>query len=570
MTGPNKEECNASQTVVCVTPPVNSNSLENDSSIRKKYLPDDVTFGPQEHETSCPGFHQNNPSKTINDLPLELITWILHAVIDDMTNIPHFEGGYYLGTLKDLASVCRTWKSIIQSTPSFWTVIESTSTTEEIEYMLHKSRNCALTFRCVKEPIFNHGIFPTDDVSGDKFLALASLNMCRCSSLSVRLADYRAIRLLESPAPILREATIVAVGSSYSSGLRVVLFDGQAGMLEDLFLSHIPIRWDAGLPPKLRRMKISYKSPYITLPPYPFQVVSALSSCTEIEIVDISGPNLSHGLLAWADLEVPGPIVELPVLKELKIEGMLIVGSSYIVGHLWAPTLQNLQIKEKSSGYPVTSLLQTPNPLLLESIRRVLSRSKIFHFTTGPEHIFIEISGAEGRVDIELCCTGPDELGRWLVEEFVSELSSVPEFKLEVTSARPGSELNSLRKLLGALNNVVALDCACANAAAGILAEHLASPYETSDGWRWNWPYLRHLKLGDTYQWHELALNMFRERYGSFQEEVEEPQASVGTQRWHPCPLDTLSLPGLNSSHPTTFHDIAGIFGEGALEKDDL
>ncbi|KAG8914055.1 hypothetical protein FRC00_000933, partial [Tulasnella sp. 408] len=59
--------------------------------------------------------------------------------------------------------------------------------------------------------------------------------MSRCSFLS--LAERRCEevdRIVGSPAPILREATVVA--TNIDSGGKVILFDGQAGMLENLWL----------------------------------------------------------------------------------------------------------------------------------------------------------------------------------------------------------------------------------------------------------------------------------------------------------------------------------------------
>ncbi|KAG8951953.1 hypothetical protein FRC04_005286, partial [Tulasnella sp. 424] len=65
----------------------------------------------------------NSQSKAIHDLPPELIISILEAVLSDSINLPYYLGGGYLSIFKDLAMVCTRWKSIIQTTPSFWTVI---------------------------------------------------------------------------------------------------------------------------------------------------------------------------------------------------------------------------------------------------------------------------------------------------------------------------------------------------------------------------------------------------------------------------------------------------------------
>lgn len=91
---------------------------------------------------------QHSPqAKAINDLPPELITSILEAVLRDAINLPYCLGGDYLGTFKDFAMACTRWKSIIQTTPSFRTVIDSTITSREMTYMPRKSGKCNLTFK---------------------------------------------------------------------------------------------------------------------------------------------------------------------------------------------------------------------------------------------------------------------------------------------------------------------------------------------------------------------------------------------------------------------------------------
>ncbi|KAG8915222.1 hypothetical protein FRC00_006564 [Tulasnella sp. 408] len=506
---------------------------------------------------------QDNPSKSINDLPLEIVIHILDAVLKETINTADFHGGYYLRTLGDLAAVCRAWKAIIESTPSLWTVIESTAMPDEMDYMLHKSGNCTLNFRSI---IRGHGILLSEDFAGSDFLSLTTQNMRRCSSLSVRVENSgQAAPLLESPAPVLREAIIHAVASN--ADRPVNLFDGQAEMLEDLRLTRIPIRWDLGLPPKLRCIRIAYRHLSTTWFPRPHEVVSALSGCAGIEIVDLSGPNMVFKSLEWTDPEVQGPIVDLPKLKELKIQNMSIARSSYIVGHLRAPSLKILRLRETLQVDSIIPLLRPPNSLLLPHIQHTLAHSEILNLTLGHKRILLKIEGKGGDADLAFFCTDPENLGRWLVDEFVSELSSVSELELGVTSTHPISALNFLGNLLQALRNITRLRCPCANAAAGILAEHLASPYYASDGWRWHWPGLRHLKLGDAHEWHEVALKMLQERYGSSQKEYGD--LGIGTPKWYPCPLITLSLPGMSACHPKTFRDIAGIVGKGVLEGDD-
>ncbi|KAG8904316.1 hypothetical protein FRC01_008785, partial [Tulasnella sp. 417] len=195
---------------------------------------------------------RDDPYQTFNDLPVELIALILETVLNEVTNLPYFQGGYYLGTLKALAAVCRTWKLIIQSTPSFWAVIESNATSREVQYILRKAEKYALTFRHVTQTIPGR---PTSRFAKQDFLALAKFNMYRCSSLSVWVEDDKqAAYILTSPAPVLRKATVIA--SKCLPNQSINLFDGRAPMLEDLNLSRIPIKWDLAADQAILRISV--------------------------------------------------------------------------------------------------------------------------------------------------------------------------------------------------------------------------------------------------------------------------------------------------------------------------
>ncbi|KAG8897037.1 hypothetical protein FRC01_011502, partial [Tulasnella sp. 417] len=159
----------------------------------------------------------------INDLPPEIIVQILHAVLEEIFNFPYFLGGYYLSALKDLTVVCTLWKFTIQNSPTFWTIIESSNTPDEMGYMLRKAANCLVTFKHLLDS--GQDVFPEGGFDGFDFLDFASSNMPRCSSLSVAVKwCSQAARILGSPAPNLREATIVA--SLYDIDEDLHLFDG--------------------------------------------------------------------------------------------------------------------------------------------------------------------------------------------------------------------------------------------------------------------------------------------------------------------------------------------------------
>ncbi|KAG8915220.1 hypothetical protein FRC00_006562 [Tulasnella sp. 408] len=533
----------------------NPNSYGNEIRSQERSLAEGKTFGRSE---------RTNHSKGINDLPLELFVLILDAALDE----PCFQGGDYLSTLKTLAAVCRRWKSTIQNTPSFWTVIESTITPDEMHYMLRKSGKRNLTFRHPPKTDSAPDAFPTKRLDTSDFLGTASAHMSRCSSLSLAGKWCRqTARIVGSPAPVLREATVVATGNDFNEC--VILFDGQAGMLENLWLSRIPIRWDLGLPPKLRRVKISYDVASLLWIPHPRQVVSALSSCSGIEVFSISGemgPS-DWGHLEWAELGMQGVMVELPMLKELTIENMTIPGTAYILQYLSTPLLRNLKLTEslRPQADSLAPLLLPPSPVLADSIRDALVHCKKLTLAVQWGHYDLGIEGAEGHVYLSLRCRDRDEVTRWLVQEFVSELSSVPELKFEASSALPGPQLRSLPELLKALRNVARLECPCVGSAAAILVDHLAQPYQGSDGWRWHWPGLRHLRLHDADDWNPLALTaLFFQRYAAPQRAGKD--LSAGTPKWYPCSLATLQLGAVKSRHPIVFQAITRIVGEGVLE----
>ncbi|KAG9045238.1 hypothetical protein FS837_006776 [Tulasnella sp. UAMH 9824] len=545
MVGPDPERC--------ITRLTESSSL-NPLSAEKQFLAQEDAFDPPTHNNSGSRFQQDSLLLTINDLPLELITQILYyslprkAILDRVNRCPcHL--GQYLNSLRDIASVCAKWRSIIQSVPNFWALIESTITPDEMRYMISKSGKCALEFKHTLD--VNAKVHPRKSFDEPNFLGLAGSNMSRCSSLMIQVQySSQAACIIESPAPILREAAVIAHKPDINE--QITLFNGQAGELESLRLDKIPIRWDLGLPPRLRRVGFFYGNAPSRSLPHPREFVSALSNCPEIEIVHYTGTYGRYRGLDLAELEVQEPMVQLLALKELGVENMSMAECSYVLGRLWAPVLRKLALRVNHSNDPVVVLLHPPRRLLLESIRRTLLQINRFEFKVGPDHAILEISGVNGHLDLRLQCPDSDELSGWLAEEFPLELLSVPELRLTVSYMDHDSEFQGLRKFLETLSNLERLHCPYVKGASGVLAEHLMLPYQASDGWRWHWPGLKRLELGDWHNWDGQALAMLRERYGSSR---DHEHLTDGPLKWYPSPLTSLDLHGLrfrNLKHTET------------------
>lgn len=491
---------------------------------------------------------------TINNLPLELIIWILNAALDEAVNRPYYlHEQDYLSRLKDLARVCARWKSIIQSTPTFWTIIESIITPNEIAYMLRKSEKCNLAFK--------HDQF----LLGSDFLGVVGSHMNRCSSLSAVVKSGSEMTLiLGSPAPNLRRAIVCAAYCDLRQPVN--LFNGQAEVLEELVLAKIPIRWDLGLPPTLRSLQFSLNAAVIERLPRPGLIISALSSCTGIEMLTLScdGMFTGWGGPDWVDREVPP--LELPKLRGLELENLTIGGSRYILGSLRAPALQNLELRERLHVTSVTTLLRPPNPLFLETIRRNLSSSKTCSITIESSTVALEILGEETGVILSLRCVDSGQFSLWLGEMLASQQASMPETRLRVSLPARGSELG-FRKLVQALPNVVRLVFNTNNTeAVEILMQHLVTPYQADDGLRWHWAGLRDVNFNGVWKWPRSVLDFVRERYGR----REQGDPSFGVPKWFPSPLTTLQVGRMKFEHPETFQEIKDIVGEEVLGEGSL
>ncbi|KAG8897519.1 hypothetical protein FRC00_004140 [Tulasnella sp. 408] len=428
---------------------------------------------------------------TLNDLPLELIIKILYYSLPRKATLDRLDFYYvdayfrqpsqYLKSLRDIASVCAKWRSTIQSTPNFWTIIESIITPDEMRYMVSKSGNCALEFKHTVD-VITGVTHQRNSFDEPNFLGLAGSNMSRCSSLMIEVqSNSQAARILESPAPLLREAVVIAERADIED---IILFNGEAGVLESLRLDQIPIRWDLGLPPRLRRVGIFCGNSRPAWIPHPREFVSALSNCPGIEILQYMGPYGWSGGSDLAELEVQEPMVQLLALKELEIENMSMVWSSYVTGRFWAPAIRRLALSVNYSGVPVVGLLHPPRQVLLKSIRRSLVQIYSFELEVGRYQAMLRIGGVEGYVNLRIACPDVDELSGWLAEEFPSELSSVPELTLTVSYIDHDSGFQGLRKLLKALSNLVRLNCPGVKGASDVLAEHLMLPYQANDGLR--------------------------------------------------------------------------------------
>ncbi|KAG9015966.1 hypothetical protein FRB90_004036 [Tulasnella sp. 427] len=385
-------------------------------------------------------------------------------------------------------------------------------TPDAIDYMLRKSGECDLAFR--------HLVTSGDELNSAEtryesdFLELSTLHMDRCSSLTIGVKyGKRMEALIRSSAPRLREATVFAGVPNFSEPAH--LFGGHAEALEDLMVSEVPIRWDLGLPSKLRRADLSFRSLQTAQIPRAQDIVSALASYPEIEALRITGGDRSvlGGEEPWT-VGAHGPQLKLPRLRKLKLEDMTMNVSYLIQAGIHAPGLRVLELKERSTEMD-GQFLRRPAPILQDTIRKALHHNKLFSIAAGSGPTVFQILGEERHVSLSFRCRDPAEFSDWLANQFGPELSSVTEVHLRVSYAAASTVgPHSLRRLLESLDDVERLICPSASAGIeNLLADHLGTPHGTSDGWHWSWPMIKHVELYDSWRWSDLVLSMLRSRY---------------------------------------------------------
>ncbi|KAG9031792.1 hypothetical protein FRB95_002332 [Tulasnella sp. JGI-2019a] len=261
-------------------------------------------------------------------IPDELLTRIFQFTLSGFWYINRYgreeikTGATYYDALSFLRGVCVIWRELIDSSPGFWALVEST--VPNIEACLAKSRNVPLTIA-----LRLTGSDRLELVNWERGLEVIS----RGETVSIECClegdwvDGDVSALEAGPAPMLQEIRLTDSVQGVSGRIVVDLFGGIAPRLRKLKLYHIGLKkWNSPLLFNLKELSlISTPGPTMT------ELLSILEASSDLESLEVflrhidgitpaSTPSHSVSLLRLSKLNVlsPNPAISNRFLHSIK------------------------------------------------------------------------------------------------------------------------------------------------------------------------------------------------------------------------------------------------------------
>ncbi|KAG8932005.1 hypothetical protein FRC00_000436 [Tulasnella sp. 408] len=338
-------------------------------------------MGPSPLVADCgPGSTDVSHRAAIHQLPQELIIVIFHLCFDHTTTVK---------VRTRLVLVCRYWKAVIESTPSFWTRITSADGLQNARNSIAKTGESPIDLT----------LTTVDMVSADEFLAVVSEKVSRWRSVDFAF-DWplpASFGGLQTSACHSLEKLSLLWGDINLTGSKFTLFDGGPApdALKDVSFWGVP----ANLPP----MRLSGLSSLVLRDVAYVQMddlLSIIRNSPELTTLDLQ----ECGSLDPLDGSVGLPII-LGSLTACTFE-LSIPSIHFLLSAIHAPSLDHIElIFDMEFSPPVSSAFSPLVPEFGPSLKRILSTAKRIKLHFGYSRFSLTFGG------LKIVLNSPDREG---------------------------------------------------------------------------------------------------------------------------------------------------------------
>ncbi|KAG8914783.1 hypothetical protein FRC01_003910 [Tulasnella sp. 417] len=437
---------------------------------------------------------QWNALRPVNKLPVEVFSIIFHQVLAMVSIFDHYTA------LFNIAKVSARWQSIVDLTPSLWSYVSSTYPKAKVDLSLKKSSPYPLSVACKYE---GEWLTANSKRGSRDFLQRMKSTDRPWEELILHLPTIGHLRsILKAPAPHLRKLDI---NSASWSSKRVNLFGGQQGVLEDVKLRHIKIKWNSGALTGLRRLQLDYRSLSFGAP-----------SQTEIMWLLQQSPGLQYfSWCGWPDGERVSPTnrVTLPHLTGLSLE---LLKGPVLLDLIHAPSCRQFRLFYKSDAVDghvlLPPLLRRYLPCFRNSLQKAAAISicigrSSFHFHCIPHSSDSSILFDFSSVSIE-----PYPMLEWFCQQLHDININTPPITIRFENRSDFTRDTALPSLFR-LCNVVSLKLGDRLVGPGWLLRGLSKPNESEGNSEWPFPELAELEIAPSDLVFRDVLDFVRRRY---------------------------------------------------------
>ncbi|KAG9021973.1 hypothetical protein FS837_006830, partial [Tulasnella sp. UAMH 9824] len=385
---------------------------------------------------------QRNSLIRFNQLPLEIASNILWLSIAD----PWVgrRSCSFLRRQQTISSVCSSWRTLVEGSPRFFSIIEFSCGPKVISQFLEKSQSRSLEIKCFTES--GYDCTPRMGVAEERCFNPITPHTGRTRSLvySGPTTDG-LLSILGHPAPMLEELKLEFEYCTYVQPLE--LFCGQAGRLSDVALKNILVRWDSEALVGLRSLDIKGRSENL---PTEKQVRRLLEANPGLERLDIEDlrvmERFGNDAVEPTGGGKPSRVI-MSKIQEMRLFNLPFELVRAVLCNVEFPSIRYLKLKCLFRRQPASRLL---GPNMEHLVPPLLQRSKganLAEIAFGGSSIgmAVYLPGQESpTIQIELQETVPISGFEWLAENFfhAGGLPSVGEADIFRVSIKFGDDFD--------------------------------------------------------------------------------------------------------------------------------
>ncbi|KAG9046103.1 hypothetical protein FS837_005090 [Tulasnella sp. UAMH 9824] len=319
-----------------------------------------------------------------------------------------------------ISLVCSSWRTLVEDSPRFWSIIEVPFPLEAISHLLEKSQSTGLEIKSLEYNEYERAPIKFSDQWKFFILIAPYADRIRSLTLSLRSPDGLGM-FFEKPAPMLEELKLDSRLDYDVQGLDP--FCGQASRLKDVALEKIAVQWDSDVLAGLRSLSIVENSNYLPTEGQVRRLLEANPGLEKLEIWGLTNTYTGHfGNAAVQSTSKGKPSrVVMSKMQQLRLLNLPFKLAQAGLDNVEIPSISHLELSCRFQGLPASRLLGPSIQHLVPPLLRLSKRTQQAELTFGESSVGLAIYTPHYKrptIRIEFMETAPTNGFDWLAENF--------------------------------------------------------------------------------------------------------------------------------------------------------